>query len=406
MKRRVAPRNPGRKGAGAFVPQRRLPPKAHRYKEQEGFPVKVAIPFPGGGTDTRRASDFQDSLSFVTEAEELGVDSVWAAEAWGMDCVTPLAMIAARTKSIRLGTHIMQISARRPSMTAMTSMTLAMASGGRFILGLGVSGPQVVEGLHGVPFAHPYRRLREYVEVLRIAFSGEKVRYEGQEYRLPLEGGEGKALRLAMPSTPALPIYLASLGPKSLEMTGELADGWLGTSFVPEAADIYLDPIRIGAARAGRSLEGFEIHVPVPTGIASDPEKLIENRRARLAFQMGGMGSPKTNFYNRAFRRIGFEGPAADIQRLWSEGRRDEAVARVPDEMVMKTSLIGTEEMVRERLRAYQAAGVTMLGVQPFGRDRDEKLETIARMIRLCGDLEDEKARAAAVPTPGEANAP
>jgi len=352
--------------------------------------MKVAIHFGGAGVDTRGDASFEESLSFVAESEKLGVDSVWVAEAWGMDCVVPLAMLAARTKTVRLGSHIMQISARRPSMAAMTAMTLAMASGDRFILGLGVSGPQVVEGLHGVPFAHPYRRLREYVEVLRIAFSGEKIHYEGQEYQLPLPGGEGKALRLALPPKPRLPIFLASLGPKSLEMTGELADGWLGTSFVPEAADIYLDHIRAGAARAGRRLDGFEIHVPIPAGVTDDPAKLVASRKGSLAFQMGGMGSPKTNFYNQAFRRVGFEAPAADIQRLWSEGKRDEAVARVPDEMVFKTSLIGTEAMVRERLRAYRAAGVTMLGVQPFGRSREEKLETIAKIVRLSGEVASE----------------
>ena len=353
--------------------------------------MKVAVHFPGAGTDTRGNSSFQDAIDYVVEAEKLGADSVWTAEAWGMDSIVPLAMLAARTKTIRLGTHIMQISARRPSMAAMTAMTLALASGGRFILGLGVSGPQVVEGLQGVPFAHPYQRLREYVEILRIAFSGEKIRYEGKEYQLPLPGGEGKALRLAVPPAD-VPIFLASLGPKSLEMTGELADGWLGTSFVPEAADIYLEPIRVGAARAGRRLDGFEIHVPAPSAVTDDPARVIETRRNRLAFQLGGMGSPKTNFYNQAFRRIGFEAPAADVQRLWSEGKHEEATARVPDEMVFKTSLIGTEAMVRERIRAYRDAGVTMLGVQPSGRTKDEKLETVAKIAALCREVAIEPA--------------
>jgi F420-dependent oxidoreductase-like protein len=356
--------------------------------------MKIAIGFGGAGVDTR-GEGFEENLSFAVEAEGLGVDAIWVAEAWGMDCVVPMAMLAARTKTARIGSHIMQISARRPSMAAMTALTLALVSNDRFILGLGVSGPQVVEGLHGVPFAHPYGRLREYVEILRLAFSGEKIRYDGRHYKLPLPGREGKALKLAVAPKPNLPIHLATLGPKSLEMTGELADGWLGTSFVPEAADVYLDPIRSGAARAGRELDRFEIQVPVPTGITRDPAKLVASRRASLAFQMGGMGSPDTNFYNQAFRRVGFEGPAADIQRLWNEGKRDEAVARVPDEMVFKTSLIGTEDMVRERLRAYRAAGVTTLQVQPFGRTRDEKLETIARIIEMCAEL-DRKTRVSA----------
>ncbi|HXC38044.1 MAG TPA: LLM class F420-dependent oxidoreductase [Burkholderiales bacterium] len=352
--------------------------------------MKVAIDLPGAGVDTRDRAEFEDSIAFVLEAEKLGVDSVWVAEAWGMDCVVPMAILAARTARLRIGSHIMQISARRPSMAAMTALTLALASGNRFLLGLGVSGPQVVEGLHGVPFAHPYDRLREYVQILRLAFSGDKIVHEGRQYRLPLPGGEGKALRIALPPNPGIPILLAALGPKSLEMTGELADGWLGTAFIPEAADIYLDRLRAGAARVQRLLDGFEVRIPVPAGIGSDVSKLMASRKASLAFQMGGMGSPKTNFYNQAFRRVGFEDTAAEVQRLWNSGRRDEAVKRVPDEMVLKTSLIGTEAEVRERLRRYRAAGVTMLGVQPFGRNRDEKLGLIERMVKLCAELEAE----------------
>jgi F420-dependent oxidoreductase-like protein len=349
--------------------------------------VKVAVHFPGAGTDTRGHLGFQDAVDYVVEAERLGVDAVWTAEAWGLDSVVPLAVLAARTKTLRLGTHIMQISARRPSMAAMTAMTLSLASNGRFIMGLGVSGPQVVEGLHGVPFAHPHQRLREYVEIVRLAFNGEKIRYDGKEYQLPLPGGEGKALRLTVPPAPEMPIFLAALGPKLLEMTGELADGWLAASFVPEAAEIYLEPIRAGAARVGRDLSALEIHVPVPAAITDDPEEVIARRRHRLAFQMGGMGSPRTNFYNQAFRQIGFESDAVEVQRLWNEGERDGAIARVPDELVMRTSLIGTAAAVRERLRAYQAAGVTMIGVQPVGRDLTAKLSTVATIADLCAEL-------------------
>jgi F420-dependent oxidoreductase-like protein len=354
--------------------------------------MEVAIHFPGAGTDTRTSTTFRQSVDYVVEAERLGIGSVWAAEAWGLDSIVPLATVAARTTRVRLGTHIMQISARRPSMAAMTAMTMALASDNRFILGLGVSGPQVVEGLHGVPFAHPYQRLREYIEVLRIACTGERIAYQGREYQLPLPGGEGKVLRLAAPPTPRLPIFLAALGPRTLEMTGELADGWLGTCFVPEAADVYLDHIRAGAARVGRSLAGFEIHLPTPAAVSDDPAPFLDSRRRRLAFQMGGMGSPKTNFYNQAFRRVGFEDVAVDAQRLWTAGRHEEAVARVPDEVVIKTSLIGTPDMVRERLRAYRAAGVTMLGVQPYGQTPEEKLTTVAEIVALCDEVNREPA--------------
>ena len=348
-----------------------------------------------GGADSGKGGGFEGLVDFVVEAEKLGVGSVWSAEAWGMDGVAPLAYVAARTQRMKYGTGILQISARAPSMTAMTAMSMAAITGNRFILGLGVSGPQVVEGLHGVPFAHPLSRLREYIEILRIAFSGEKIAYEGEHYVLPLPGGEGKALRMAQPANPNIPICLGSLGPRALELTGELADGWIGTSFTPETADVYLDLIRAGAARANRSLDGFEIRLSVPTGIADDPEKLILNRKGSLAFQLGAMGSPKTNFYNAAFRRIGFEDAAIEVQRLWNEGRRDEARARVPAEMALQTSLIGTEKMVRERVQKYHDAGVTSLGLQAFGRSAAEKLDVIGAVTQMVQEVSADGSPAA-----------
>jgi F420-dependent oxidoreductase-like protein len=268
-------------------------------------------------------------------------------------------------------------------MTAMTALTLAVLSGDRFLLGLGASGPQVVEGLQGLPFARPLGRMRETIEIVRMALRGEKLVYQGRHHRLPLPGGEGKALRLAQPPNPDIPIYLATLSPKALELTGELADGWLGTSFTPEHADAHLTHLRAGADRAGRSLADLDLCVPAAVGFADDPQPLIDAQKPRLAFTLGGMGSPRTNFYNEAYRRGGFADVAAEVQRLWVEGRRDEAAARVPDAMVVQSSLIGSESMVRERIRRYREAGITTLRLEPLGGSEAERLDTLGRALDL-----------------------
>jgi F420-dependent oxidoreductase-like protein len=265
----------------------------------------------------------------------------------------------------------------------MTAMTLASLTGNRFILGLGVSGPQVVEGLHSQPFDHPLGRMREYVEILRLAFSGRKLDYPGQHYKLPLPGGEGKSIRLAQVANPNIPIHLAALGPKMLELVGEVADGWLGTSFTPETASHYFDRFKAGAARVGRSLANFDVKVAVAAGVADDPEPMLAAHKTRLAFSLGGMGSAKTNFYNAAYRRIGFEDAAAEVQALFVAGKREEAARRVPDDMALQTSLIGTEAMVRERIRKYRDAGVTILHVQPREGAYSERLDQMGRLIEL-----------------------
>src|SRR5499425_909991 len=203
--------------------------------------------------------DWAMASAYVVEAERLGVDFVWSAEAWGHDAVTPLAFMAARTSRIRLGTGIIQAGTRTPALVAMTAMSLASMSNGRFVLGLGVSGPQVIEGWHGIRFDRPVQRMREIVEIVRRAVTGEHLAYTGKIYELPLPGGEGKAIRSAARPQPGIPIYLATLSPKSLEMTGEIADGWLGTSFMPEHARIFFDPLEAGAVRAGRALAALDL---------------------------------------------------------------------------------------------------------------------------------------------------
>jgi F420-dependent oxidoreductase-like protein len=349
--------------------------------------VKVAIGV--GGAASGRDRDFERVVAFAVEAERLGVDSAWTAEAWGMDAVAPLAFLAARTKSLRLGTGIMQISARTPSMTAMTALTLAALSGDRFLLGLGASGPQVVEGLQGVPFRAPVARMRETIEIVRMALRGEKLEYQGRHFRLPLPGGEGKPLRLSQAANPGIPIYLATLAPKALELTGELADGWLGTSFTPEHADAHLSHLAAGAARAGRRLADLDLCVGGAVGFAPDPEPLVRERKPQVAFALGAMGSPKTNFYNEAYRRGGYQDAAEEVQRLWVAGRREAAAARVPDELVLRTNLLGTESMVRERIRRYRDAGIGTLRLDPLGSSDSVRLDTLGRAIELvreeCG---------------------
>ena len=300
---------------------------------------------------------------FVKAAEAMGVHGAWSAEAWGQDAVTSLAYLAAQTSRIRLGTGIMQISARVPSMTAMSALSLHSLSNGRFILGLGVSGPQVVEGLQGQNYAKPLTRLKETVDVIRMAFRGEKLKYDGETITLPRPGGEGKAIRLDFPPT-EIPIYLATLGPRSLEYTGEAADGWLGTSFSPDHPEAHLAFIRRGAEKTGRSLADIHLNAACSVGIGDDVEALIDARRPGIAFQMGAMGSAQTNFYNEAFQRSGFQEEAKEIQRLWIEGRRDEAAKIVPDAMITEFGAVGTPEMVRQRFETYAAAGVSGITVR------------------------------------------
>jgi F420-dependent oxidoreductase-like protein len=332
-------------------------------------------------------TDWAEASRYVTEAERLGVDDVWSAEAWGHDGVTPLAFMAARTSRIRLGTGIMQAGTRTPALVAMTAMSLAAMSRGRFLLGFGVSGPQVIEGWHGIRFERPIQRMREMVEIVRRATRGERLEYKGSIYELPLPGGEGKALRSAAKPQPDIPIYLATLSPRSLEMTGEIADGWLGTSFMPEHARVFFDHLEAGARRAGRTLASLDLQAGGVVAFSDDVERLIPPRKPGLAFTLGAMGSREHNFYNDAFKRAGYTDVALEVQRLWLDGHREEAAGRVPDELVLKTNLLGTEAMVRRRLEAYRAAGVTTLRVEPAGDTLDARLGTLGRLLGLVRAL-------------------
>jgi F420-dependent oxidoreductase-like protein len=329
-----------------------------------------------GNEDWAAASDY------VVEAERLGIDFVWSHESWGLDAATPLAFMAARTSRIRLGSGIMQVGTRTPALIAMTALSLASMSNDRFALGLGVSGPQVIEGWHGIRFDCPVTRMRETVEIVRRAARGERLTYSGQVYELPRPGGEGKALRTSARPR-GIPIYLATLSPRSLEMTGEIADGWLGTSFMPDHAGVFLDHLAAGAMRAGRALADLDLQAGGAVAFGDDVERLIAARKPGLAFTLGAMGSSQHNFYNDAFRRAGYEDAAREVQRLWLCGKRDEAAARVPDELALKANLLGTEAMVRERLAIYRQAGIATLRVDPAGATLAARLATLGRLMDL-----------------------
>jgi F420-dependent oxidoreductase-like protein len=340
-------------------------------------------------TTVEFSRDWRETVDFVLAAEKLGLDTCWVAEAWGSDAVAPLGYLAARTDRIRLGSGIIQLGTRTPVAIAMAALTLAELTGGRFALGLGPSGPQVVEGLHGVPFARPLARMRETVELIRQACTGEKIDFRGTEFTVPLSG-EARPMRLSIPPNTDIPIYLAALSPKLLRLTGEIADGWLGTSFVPEGADAYFGPLREGAAAAGRSLAELDICQGAEVAFAADEAELRAHTRKRkkeLAFSLGGMGSAGTNFYNDAYSRQGWAEVAAAVRERWQAGDRDGAAALVTDEMVLATTLIGTEPMVRERLRVWRAAGVTTVRLYPAGETLTERLDTLGRAMDLVRAL-------------------
>ncbi|MDN5929950.1 MAG: LLM class flavin-dependent oxidoreductase, partial [Pseudonocardia sp.] len=282
-----------------------------------------------------------ETVDLVTEAERIGLDECWVAEAWGSDAPSALGFLAARTSRIRLGSGIMQVGTRSPVLLAQTALTLADMSQGRFALGLGSSGPQVIEGLHGVPFAHPLGRTRETVAVIRSVFAGERVAHDGRHIRIPLPGGDGRPMRTSTAPNPDIPIFLATLSPRMLELTGEVADGWLGTSFVPEGAAAYLDPLRAGAERAGRTLADLELCQGAEVAFAADERELagmVDARRPGLAFSLGGMGTASSNFYFDAYRRQGWGERADRVRALWLAGDRAGAAAAVDDDMVLGTT--------------------------------------------------------------------
>jgi F420-dependent oxidoreductase-like protein len=324
-----------------------------------------------------------DLLDLTLEAERLGYAHVWVAEAYGSDAPTVLGWLAGQTSTIGLGAGVMQIPARTPAMTAMTAATLDTLSGGRFHLGLGVSGPQVSEGWHGVPFASPLGRTREYVDIVRTALARKPVEYEGEHFTLPLPGGPGKTLRLTIrPPRPDLPVYLAAVGPRNLRLAGEVADGWLGIFLSPEHSADQFASVREGRVAAGRGTEddpmaGFDVVTTVPVVVTDDLEAGRAAVAPYTALYIGGMGSREQNFYNRLARRMGFTDAADTIQDLYLSGRARDAADAVPLELADATALIGPPGRIAERARRYADAGVTTLGVAPYARTTEDRLATL-----------------------------
>ncbi|ATL25472.1 LLM class flavin-dependent oxidoreductase [Streptomyces formicae] len=339
-------------------------------------------------------ANWRETVDFVTEAEKLGMDICWVAEAWGSEAPSPLGYLAARTERLLLGSGIIQLATRSPVAIARAAITLSQISEGRFLLGLGPSGPQVIEGLHGVPFARPLSRMRETVEIVRRAVAGERIAYEGREFVIPLPGGDARPMRLSMRAEHDIPVHLATLSPKMLRLTGEVADGWLGTSFVPEGAkEAYFDHLDAGLAAAGRTRADLDVCQGAEVAFAADEGALrtmVAGRKKELAFSLGGMGSATTNFYNSAYSRQGWSEVAGEVRERWQSGDREGAAGLITDEMVLATTLIGTEEMVRARLRVWRAAGVDTVRLYPAGETLDARLATLGRAIELVGEVEAE----------------
>lgn len=324
----------------------------------------------------------------VQRAEQLGYDIVWTAEAYGSDAVTPLAFLAAKTQRIRLGTGIMQLAARTPANAAMSAATVdAMAGGGRFVVGLGVSGPQIVEGWYGQPWGRPYYRIKDYVAIMRKIFRREEpVTHAGTEISLPYTGagalGVGKPLKSILHMNPDIPIYLGTGNAATVKLTGEIADGWVPLGFVPGSLPEYLPWLEEGFARAGggKSLETFEIAASVHVEVNEDVKAALRKLKPEVALYVGGMGHRDKNFHKDMMIRRGFGDAADRIQELYLAGRKEEATDAVPDEWVDQKSLVGPPARIKERYRAWADSGATSLTVRT---KQDEAVEVMAQAARL-----------------------
>lgn len=323
------------------------------------------------------SGDVGDDVRLAREAERLGFASVWAAEAYGSDAATMLAWLAAHTEHVDLGAAVFQIPGRTPALTAMTAASLDALSGGRFRLGLGVSGPQVSEGWHGVRFDDPLGRTREYVDVVRLALDRkQRVSYDGQHVQLPLPDGPGKTLMLAVhPVRDRIPIYLASLGPRNLKLTGEIADGWLGMFAAARHLGDSLDRIR--AARPGGDLAGFDVAPTVPLVVGDDVAACADRVRPQAALYIGGMGSKKVNFYRDLAARMGYAAAAEQVQQRFLARDYAGAAAALPHDLLDETSLLGDEARLADRMSAYAAAGVTTLRLLPHADSVEERMTAL-----------------------------
>ena len=330
-------------------------------------------------------STFGLNLPLILEAERLGFHSVWSAEAYGSDAVSPLAWIAARTTRIGIGTAIMQIPARTPTLTATTALTLDQLSGGRFLLGVGVSGPQVVEGWHGVPFGKPLLRTREYVEIVRAVWRREKpLEFKGTYYQIPYAGtdatGLGKPLKSILHGRKDIPIYLAAIGPRNVALAAEIADGWLPVFFSPDRVSVFRGSLDagFGAAGGGKSLATFDLAPTVPIVLGPDVNACRAAVKSRLALYVGGMGARGKNFYNDLVGRYGYEAAARRIQDLYLAGKKEEATAAVPDALVDEVALCGPKERIEERLTRWTGSGATTL---VCGTGQEAAVQLMAELV-------------------------
>ncbi len=340
--------------------------------------MKLAIAAAGFG------ATINIDIDLIKRAEALGYDSVWTAEAWGNDAITPLAWIAAQTSKIKLGTGIMQIPARTPAMCAMQAMTVDQLSGGRMIVGLGPSGPQVVEGWHGVPYGKPLTRTREYIKILRMIFAREeKVAFEGKEYQLPYTGpgssGLGKPLRSILHGRADIPIVTATISPKGVQVAAEVADGFMPIWTSPEGLSTFDEDLNAGFEKAGngKSFDDFDIYPMVNIAVNDDIARCRDFFRPAIALYVGGMGARDKNFYNNLVARLGWEAAAKEIQDLYLDGKKKEATAAVPDDLIDAVTLIGPKERIAERVAAWSESKATCLLLTGANK---ESLEVMAEI--------------------------
>jgi F420-dependent oxidoreductase-like protein len=326
------------------------------------------------------------AAEFAVAAERIGVTSLWVPEVWGYDALTGLAYLAAKTSSVRLGTFVVQLGSRSPALLATSALSLQELSAGRFILGIGTSGPRVMEGWHGVRFRKPVQTTRETIEIIRTVSRGERLEHAGEIYPLPLPDSRGSALKpLVRPDH--VPVYVASMGPRNLELTGEMADGWLGNAFIPEAAEVFLGPLRDGAQRGGRSLDQLDLVAPVAVEFHDDQassDAAARRHAEGYAFTIGAMGSGGENFYNQAFTRLGYGTEVATVAELWQAGEHDEARSNVPLDLGRLTNLLGTEDIIAQRIDRYRAAGITTLFAKLEG-DYADQLAVLQRLVTIAG---------------------
>lgn len=328
-----------------------------------------------------------ETLELTKVADDLGYHSVWVAEAYGSDVPTVLSHLGAHTKQIGLGSGIMQMTARAPAMTAMTAATLDLLYPGRMLLGLGLSGPQVVEGWYGSRYDRPLQRTREYIEIVREILKREgPLNYEGEVYELPLPDSQGKALKLIIhPTRSNIPIYLASIGPKNIALTAEVADGWLPAFFSPDHMDQFMPSLEQGWAAGGRSMEGFDIAPTAMVSVGDDLQQCYDWIRPIYGLYLGGMGSKKDNFYGKLATRYGFEDAYRQIQELYLQGNKFEAYQAVPEELIDATGLVGPPGRIAEQMKRYEAAGVTTLVLVPMAGTIEDRI-AILRELRQIVD--------------------